>query len=352
VFAAAWPLVREDLQLSYGQVGLALTVPALLGNLVEPAIGLLGDSPRRRSLVLAGGVAFAVAVVAYALAPSFTVLVAALVLAYPASGAFVSLAQASLMDAEPLARERNMARWTLAGSVGVVAGPLLVSGAAALALGWRPLTAAVGLAALPLVWLARWLPLPHPDSRASVRMALRALSRAEVRRWLLVLEASDLLLDVFAGFLALYLVDAAEVDAAGAALALAVWTGAGLVGDALLLPLLRRVDGLRYLRASAIVVLLLYPAFLLAPGLAAKLPLLAALGLLNAGWYAIPKARLYAELPDGSGTAMAVGSAAGLVASLVPLALGAIAGSLGLGATLWLLAAAPIIMLAALRRAT
>jgi FSR family fosmidomycin resistance protein-like MFS transporter len=345
VFAAAWPLIREDFELSYAQVGLALTLPALLSSLADPAIGLLGDSPRRRVLLLGGGVLFAVAIVASAVAPTFAVLVAALVLAYPASTAFVSLAQASLMDAEPESRERNMARWTLAGSVGVVAGPLLVSAAAAVALGWRPLTLAVGLAALPLVWLARRLPLARPDGRASVRAALAALRRAEVRRWLLLLEAADLLLDVFAGFLALYLVDAAGADAAGAALAFAVWTVAGLAGDALLLPLLRRVDGLRYLRASAAVVLLLFPAFLLVPGLAAKLPLLALLGLLNAGWYAIPQARLYAALPDGSGTAIAVGSAAGLVGSLVPIGLGLLAGAAGIGATLWLLAAAPVVLL-------
>ena len=352
MLSAAWPLVREDLGLSYAQVGLALTLPALLSSIVDPAIGLLGNSSRRRPLVLGGGVVFAVAIVATALAPSFAVLVVALVLFYPASTAFVSLSQASLMDAEPAARERNMARWTLAGSVGVVAGPLVVSAAAALALGWRPLTFAVGLAALPLVWLARTLPLPHPAAGSSLRTALGALRRAEVRRWLLLLETSNLLLDVLAGFLALYLVDAAGTDAAGAALALAVWTGAGLAGDWLLLPLLRRVDGLRYLRVSASVVLLLYPAFLLAPGLAAKLPLLALLGLLNAGWYAIPQARLYAALPDGSGTAIAVGSAAGLVASVVPLGLGLLAGAAGIGPTLWLLAAAPVVLLVALRRAT
>jgi FSR family fosmidomycin resistance protein-like MFS transporter len=300
--------------------------------------------------VLGGGLAFGAAIVGYAVAPSFAILVATLVIAYPASGAFVSLSQASLMDAEPDARERNMARWTLAGSVGVVAGPLLVSGAAALALGWRPLTAAVGLLALPLVWLARRLPLAPSDGPAPARRALQALRRREVWRWLLVLEASDLLLDVFAGFLALYLVDAAGAGEAGAALGLAVWTGAGLLGDALLLPLLRRADGLRYLRASACAVVLLYPAFLLVPGFVAKVPLLALLGLLNAGWYAIPQARLYAALPDGSGTAMAVGSAAGLIASPVPVALGALAGAAGIGATLWVLAAAPIVLLVGLRR--
>jgi uncharacterized membrane protein len=52
----------------------------------------------------------------------------------------------------------------------------------------------------------------------------------------------------------------------------------------LVLLVLRRVDGLAYLRAGAAVSLLVYPAFLTVPGLTAKLVLAAALGLLNSGW--------------------------------------------------------------------
>ena len=42
-----------------------------------------------------------------------------------------------------------------------------------------------------------------------LRQGLHALRRGEVWRWLILLEASDLLLDVFLGFLALYMVDVA-----------------------------------------------------------------------------------------------------------------------------------------------
>jgi FSR family fosmidomycin resistance protein-like MFS transporter len=288
-------------------------------------------------------------VVASALAPGYAVLVAALVLFYPASTAFVSLAQASLMDADPAARERNMARWTLAGSVGVVAGPLLLAAAAALALGWRPVTLAVGLAALPLVWLARRFPLPRPDGRATLGSAVRALRDREVLRWLAALEAGNLLLDVLATFLALYLVDAAGAGPARAALAVAVWTAAGLVGDALLIPVLARVNGVRWVRAAAAASLVLYPACLLAPGVGWKLPLLAALGVLNAGWYAVPQARLYDALPDASGTAIALGAVGGVVGAAVALGLGALAGLVGIGPTLWLLALGPLLLLALVR---
>ena len=69
---------------------------------------------------------FAVALLLTALSRDFGLLLVSFVLFYPASGAFVSLSQATLMDLQPSRREQNMARWTLAGSIGVVAGwPLL-----------------------------------------------------------------------------------------------------------------------------------------------------------------------------------------------------------------------------------
>jgi MFS transporter, FSR family, fosmidomycin resistance protein len=125
-----------------------------------------------------------------------------------------------------------------------------------------------------------------------------------------------------------------------------VWTGAGLCGDWLLLPLLRRTTGERILRATALASIGAYPAFLLVSGLAPKLALLAVLGVLNSGWYAIPKAWLYDALPGRSGTAVAVGGLGGIVASIVPLVLGALAGTAGLGATMWVLLLGPVALLA------
>jgi FSR family fosmidomycin resistance protein-like MFS transporter len=325
-----------------------------VGNVAEPFLGVAGDTPRRRSLILYGGGVFAAAVALAAIAAGFWLFVAALVIAYTASTAFVSLSQASLMDLQPDARELNMARWTLAGSVGVVGGPLLLAGAVAAGAGWRGALLVPAAAAAVIAALARRYPISTPEAHESmlsgIRGAVVALRRREVLRWLALLEASDLMLDVLHGFLALYLVDVVGLGAVEAGLAFGVWTGAGLVGDALLIPLLRRIRGVAYLRASATVTLVVYPALLLVPGTAAKIGLLAVLGVLNAGWYAIPKAHLYAALPGRSGTAIAVGTAGGLVGALVPLTLGVIADRAGLGATLWLLVASPMLLLALVPR--
>jgi MFS transporter, FSR family, fosmidomycin resistance protein len=89
----------------------------------------------------------------------------------------------------------------------------------------------------------------------------------------------------------------------------------------------------------------LFPAFLLVPGLPAKLVLLALVGLATAGWYSIPKARLYDALSGQSGAALTLGSVAGLVAGTFPLAIGLVAERYGIEVALWLLVAGPLVLL-------
>jgi FSR family fosmidomycin resistance protein-like MFS transporter len=358
VGGAAWPLIRNDLRLTYTQIGVLLSVPTVVGTLVEPAFGILADVWKRRVLVLSGGVLFACAVLLMGLSYSFVALLLAFVVFNPSSGAFVGLSQAALMDDAPERREQNMVRWTLFGSIGNVAGPLFVGAAVALELGWRGLfiaLSAFSLLTLALVWRFPF-PLPHASVeelpgkgfREGVREAVRALGRREVLRWLLLLQCGDFTSDLLRGFLALYFVDVAGASEANAALALIIFTCVGLPGDFLLIPLLERVRGLSYLRVSTACTIVLFPAFLLADGLKTKLVLLGLLGLANAGWYAILKAQLYAQLPRSSGTAMVLGNIFGLFSSFIPLAFGAFAQRYGLGAMMWLLLFGPVSLLAGL----
>jgi MFS transporter, FSR family, fosmidomycin resistance protein len=325
-------------------------VPGFVGSALDPLIGVAGDTPRRRALIVGGGLVFALSAALTAAAAGFWLLLAALLIGNPATGAFVSLAQATLMDADPQARVRNMTRWTLAGSFGYVGGPVLLVVAVSLGLGWRGAIALLAVAALPLALAALRFPRPKPDGAPSLGRALReavaAVRRRDVLRLLVLLEAGDLLLDGFHGFVALYLVYGAGWTQARAALGVGVWTGAELVGNWLLLRVLRRTGGGRILRTTALVSLGAYPAFLLVPGLVPKLLLLAALGLLTSSWYPIPKAWLYEALPGRSGAAVAVGGLGGIAASFVPLLLGLLAGAEGIGAMMWALLAAPVVLLA------
>jgi FSR family fosmidomycin resistance protein-like MFS transporter len=320
-------------------------VPSLVALVVEPVLGLIAVVGRRRLLILCGGACFAAGLAVAATAPTWWVLLLAFCLLYPASGAFVSLSQASLMDLQPELREHNMARWTFAGAVGGVAGPLLLLGFAWAGPGWRALLVGFALAALVLALIVRRLP-DTDGLREGLRLreALRALVRRDVLRWLLLVELADLLLDVLLGFLALYLVDDAGASVATGGLAVAVWTGSGLLGSAAMIPLLRRVDGTRYLRVSAAVAAVLFTAFLLVPGVGPKLVLVAALALVNAGWYPVLQARLYDALGGSSSLVLTVGALFPLNA-VVPLVIAALAGRWGLGVALWPLLAAPAALL-------
>jgi MFS transporter, FSR family, fosmidomycin resistance protein len=319
-------------------------VPSYSSALLEPVFGVLGDSRWRRTVVIGGGIGTATALTLVAGAPGFVVLLVAFALLFPSTGAFASLSQATLMDLEPERRELNMTRWSIAGGVGAVAGPLLLVLFTAVGAGWRGLFATFAVLALALTVLAgaTHSRLRPPAGRPSVRAALAGLRRPLVARWLVLLESADLLLDVLLGYVALYLVDQAGASEQIGSLGVAVWTGSGLVGGLGVIALLRRVDGLGYLRASALVTLLLFPAFLLVPGVPAKLVLLAAVGLATAGWYSIPKARLYDALSGQSGAALTLGSVAGLIAGTFPLAIGLVAERFGIDVALWLLLAGPL----------
>jgi FSR family fosmidomycin resistance protein-like MFS transporter len=359
---AAWPLIRDDLGLAYVQIGALLALPRLVGGLIEPVLGILGDTHRRRAIILGGGLLLALSLALTAASRSYLPLLISFMLFSPASGAFVSLSQAALMDADPTRHEHNMARWAFAGSLGVAAGPLALGAAYLAGADWRGLFAVFALLALTLWLLARRQHFPAPSAteeappgiqaalRDGLRQTVSALRRADVLRWLILLEFADLMLDVLLSFLALYFVDAAGATPMQAGLAVSVWTVSGLVGDFLLIPLLERFPGIPYLRLSALLELLLFGAFLLTPAYPLQLALLALHGLFNSGWYAILRAQLYSAMPGQSGLSLTVNNLSGLIGSLLPLGLSLVAQEYNLRAAMALLLLGPLALLIGLPR--
>jgi FSR family fosmidomycin resistance protein-like MFS transporter len=376
---AALPLIQHDLRLSYEQIGLLASVPLLAGGLLELPLGVLaGEGKRRRLAVLAGGIVFVLTLLGVASARSFAVLLCAFVAFYPASGAFVSLTQAELMDTWPDRQAQVMARWELAGSIGAVAGPLLLTAVLASGGGWRDAYLVLAVLAA-LAWLGRCLGGRQAAGTSTVagtgvaagvcgavetNASTKARGEAEGRpwterarevlaalrdwgtvRWLVLLQVTDLLGDVFTGFLALYLVDVEQLRPAIAALAIAIRLGASLAGGSALIVVLERVGDLTVLRTTAAAAALLYPGFLLVPGVAPKLAVLAVLSAASAPWYPLLQARLYGSLPGRSSAAVTLSSAAGLAGGLGPLAVGLTAQAFGLG---WALAGLVLVPLAVL----
>ncbi len=354
----AWPLMRDDLHLTYTQIGLLLSLPGIIAAFIEPFIGILGDVWKRRALILAGGVFFTLSLLLASASFSFILLLSAFILFHPSSGAFVSLSQASLMDSDAKRHEQNMARWTLAGTLGVLAGPLLLGLFVYLGLGWRGTYALLASLSTLILLLAfkRIPPDSFPASRPSFgllldgfRAALAALKRKEVWRWLLLLEFSDLMLDVLLSYLALYFVDVARVAETQAGVAVAFWLALGLFTDFAFIPFIdRRPDSIKFLRLTAAAQMVFFPLFLLVPGFLPKLVMITFVNFFNTGWYSILQGRLYSALPGQSASLMAIGAVTTPIAKLLPLLIGFLADRFGLQAAMWLLLLGPIALLVGL----
>jgi FSR family fosmidomycin resistance protein-like MFS transporter len=310
-------------------------------------------------------------VLAAGLATSFTGLLIALTIFFPASGLFVSLTQAALMDSAPACRAQHMARWTLAGSIGAVTGPILVAAVLGAGGSWRLafiVIAGLGSAAwCAAAWtgnasdtgtqdgnVADSASADDPDAEhddrpwPGFRSAISIVRRSGALRWLVLLEVANLLLDVLTPFLALYLVAVVHVTPAVAALAVAVRLGAGLAGDVILIRVLAARDSQQVIRASVWATLALFPAFLLVPGLGLKLVVLAALTIATAPWYPILQAELYGSLPGRSNLAVSLTSASALLGALGPLAVGLLAQHFGLSWAMTPLCVVPLLMLTVL----
>jgi len=351
IMNAALPWLRTELSLNYEQIGLLLGLPGIIGTFIEPVIMLLGDTSLRKRLILGGGIAVILSLVITALAQSFIPVLVAMIISFPASGAFVTLAQATLMDLNPGRESHMMARWTLAGSVGNLLGPLLLAGGFAIGLSWRHGYWLLALVASLLVILV----FPHQFPQRvvtteadgqSMRNLLRGLWQAihnlHLMRWIALLDLSDLLLDVFSSYAALYFADVVGLNAAQVSLLLGVMMLCGLLSDAVLIPLLERFPGRTIVRLSAMVVSILYTVWLIVPGVWAKVALVILIKLGTLGWYSVLQGEAYAAVPGRSGTVMAINSMVGPIGGAIIWFVGWVAARAGLSVAMWLLLVGPI----------
>jgi FSR family fosmidomycin resistance protein-like MFS transporter len=350
---AALPALRTDLGISYVQVGLLLGLPGIINTFFEPVLMLLGDTRYRKHIMLVGGLAIVLSLVAIASTKSFPLVLMGMVIGFPASGAFVSLSQATLMDLNPGREPQMMARWTVAGSLANLIGPLVLAGGFALGFGWRWAYFGLALICLVLVgmtWL-RQIPMHQREdttlkSQQSVKDLIRGLWEAvrnpHLMRWMILLQFSDLLLDVLTGYLALYFTDVIGFSVAQASLMVSVLMLAGLISNIVLIPLLERYPGRNLVRISAGVTGILYAAWLLAPWLWVKIGLIILIKLVTLGWYEVLQGEAFATVPGRSGTVMAINSVIGVLGGCISFFVGWVAAQAGLPAAMWILLFGPI----------
>ncbi|MBM4424179.1 MAG: MFS transporter [Chloroflexi bacterium] len=353
---AVLPHLKTDLALTYTQVGMLFTIPGLIAMMAEPIIGLLGDTRYRRALVLGGIASTTLGLFLVGSGHTFLVVLLAFTMMASASGAYVNLAQATLIDLNPSRSEQTMARWVLLGYIGVAAAPLIATAAFYLGYGWRGLYLALaGVAGLYTAMLLRQRFDAHAGAneesaspRRLAQLLMAGLRNSELLKWMLLTEMADLMLDKFLEVTGLYFADVVGVGLNAASGAVAVATTVGLVGSVALVPILERVRGLRLLRVTAAIVMIAYVAFLLLPFVWLKYLLLGLISFCAAPWYPALHAKSYDALPGQSGLVMAVGALANITSLFVPVVIGRIADVVGLQWAMWLLALGPVALIVGL----
>lgn len=145
-----------------------------------------------------------------------------------------------------------------------------------------------------------------------------------------MLEVSNLLLDIFAGYLPLYFCDLVGFTPIQTSLVLAGFMLASLAADAIVLPLLDCFSGRKIVVLSALFVSVLYVLWMMPPLPVVRVGMLFAIRLATLGWYQVLKGEAYACLPGRSGTVMAVASLVGLFCGGMAWFIGLFADWLGL----------------------
>jgi MFS transporter, FSR family, fosmidomycin resistance protein len=314
------PALRARLGLSVTQVGWLWQVLFSTAAVVEPVAGAAIDVVRRRPLLVWGAVGWSAALLLAAGAPAYGWLLAAFALVGVASGPLAHTADVVLVEGHPDAVERIAGRSTLLDSVGALLAPVGVAAA-----GWwgaddRLLLvtagAAIGLYAALLATSV--YPPPRPTLEgfsplSQVRANVREVLRDRLARlWLAALLVQEVL-GLSELFEPVWLRDVVGASQPLVAVHVAVGMGATLVALLALDRLLARFGSLPVLVAACVGTALLYPAWLLAPGVALKLILVVPRNAVMAPLWPILRARSLAAIPGAGGTTSALYSLLGLV---------------------------------------
>jgi MFS family permease len=350
------PTIRSRLGLRLADVGLAYQLLDVAAAVAEPINGALIDVADRRWLLAWGAAACGVATLLIGSAQAWVLVVVGLAVYGLGSGPLAHTGDVVLIESHPEAVDRISTRSTVVDTVGALLAPVLVAVTGWYADAWRALLLGGGCVAAAYAALALSTRFPRPrwvsgGALAVLRANLGSIARSpEARLWigLLVLEG---VLDVPVLFQPLWLADVVGMGQGLVGAHVTVELVASLIGLVFLERVLVRRDGGDLLRASLVATAVLYPTWLLVPGVASRFVLAVPLTIVRAPVWPLLRGRALASVPGGAGTVSALTSLFGLVP--VALVFGWFAGRVGLTTALLVGHLVPIaVMLALLARST
>jgi MFS family permease len=346
-FGALEPL-RRDLDLSYAQGAALLALYPGIG-VAGGVFGVLADRHSRRLIAAGGALGYAAGLLLFAAGTNFPMLVAAIALMGFAGDAMVRATDVALVDVAGDRIELAVARGTLLGTVGDLAGPALLAGCLATGLGWRAafVAAGLGMAGYGLLLASQPLPGPSQSSRAASEAGAQprgevvaVLRDRRVFRLGLLAALVDVFDEPFLAFAIAYLVTTRGLAPGVAALT----AGVGLAGGVAAAAWASRAERSE-ITPSAVATLLVGGVGAIVLG---THPVVAALGAagvgaaVNLAWISL-EARVLTLRPGQAGTTSAVVSAVAQVAILVPLGAGVVADGAGVTTALLLYLAMAVV---------
>lgn len=329
------PNLRRRLGLTLAQVGWLWQVVFSVAAIVEPVAGAAVDVVRRRPLLVLGALGWGAALLLIAGAPSFGWALAAFALIGVTSGPLANTADVVLVEGHPDEVERIAGRSTVLDTVGALLAPAAVVLAGWWGISERTLLVVCGGAAVGYALLLATSVFPPPSGReigTTIRTHLRTNAGAVLRdvgarRWLVALLVNETL-DVPELFEPVWLRDEVGTSSTLVAVHVGIGLGATLLTLVVLDRLLARFGSLRVLLGSCLATLVTYPAWLLVPGIAAKLVLVVPRNAAMAPLWPILRSRSLAAVPGAGGTTSALYSLLGLVP--LQAAFGFAAGRVGM----------------------
>ena len=215
LLSALLPFIRDTFLLSNTQAGFAVTAYTIASGVMNAPLGVLADRMGARRVIVGGLVAVAASSVAVGLAPSYAVLLLALVAMGVASGTYHAPASALIAETFTFARRGvALGTHTTAGHLAFFAAPL-VAGILATQGSWR--LPYVLFAAAPLLCAALVVRIAPPGTRALGRHEWLAtfgdIGRVarSIGSLVSISIVAQVLLSSALAFLTLYFVDARGV---------------------------------------------------------------------------------------------------------------------------------------------
>lgn len=344
-YAPILAILREQLGLTFAQVGWGAAVFSFSASILQPLYGIASDRTRSAViLVLAPGIA-ALGLGTVSLVDGYAAMLALLFVGGVGVAAYHPQGASQAADALPHRPSLSMALFVGAGNVGFAAGPALLTWTYA-TWGWDGLWR-VGVPGL-LTTLLLFSLVPERRIEASAHErgraidALAACWRPLLLMYLFVVVRGIVQL-LFVGFLPLYMIDAG-MTVGGAGFGLSCFLAAGSAGSITGGVLADRVGERRMLRLSMLGALPLYGVAFLLPSVPLQVAMLSVgfFTLLLSNPITVVLAQSWVPHHRSTVSSLLMGFAWGVGGLVAPL-FGRIADAVGLGPSLAVVGLLPII---------